>query len=65
MRPFVWLSQVHKTPLQMRASSLFYLMRVMYHQQQLSIVIERDNIPCVLDLVSFIEILATINLYYM
>ena len=48
----------------MRASSLFSLLRVLYHQHQLFIVIERENIPCVLDGVLFIEILATINLYY-
>ena len=64
MRPFVWSSHVHKTPLQIRASSLFYLMHVLYHPHQLFNVIERENILCVLDRASFIEILAMINLYY-
>ena len=41
-----------------------YLMRLLYHYHQLFIVIERENISCVLDRVSFIELLATFNLYY-
>ena len=44
LRPFVWSSHSHKTPLQMRASSLFYLMHLMYHYHQLFIDIERENI---------------------
>ena len=60
MRPFAWSSQVHKRLLQMRASSLFSLLLVLYHQHQLFIVIERKNIPCVFHHVSFIELLAMI-----
>ena len=54
----------HGTPLQLRASSLFYLMRLLYHYPQLFIDLEREKISCVLARVSSIEILATINLYY-
>ena len=66
MRPFVWSSHIHKTSLQIWVSSLslLYLMRLLYHYHQLFIDIERQNILCVLDRVSFIELLATINLYY-
>ena len=63
MRPLVWSSHFHRTPLQMQASSLFYLVRILYHHQ-LFIDIKRENLYCVLDRVSFIEILAMINLYY-
>ena len=59
MRPFVWSSHTQE----IWASYLFYLMRILYHQRQLFNVIERENIPYVLVHVSFIEILATINLY--
>ena len=31
IRPFVWSSHIHKTMLQIRAHSLFYLMRLLYH----------------------------------
>ena len=48
----------------MRAGSLFYLTSVLYHQHQLFIVIERENIPCVLHRVSFIELLAMINQFH-
>ena len=43
--------------------SLFYLMHLLYLYHQLFIDIERENIPCVLDRVSFIVILAMIYLY--
>ena len=60
MRPLVWPSHVHKTPLQIRASSLFYLLHVLYQKHQLFIDIERENILSVLDCVSFIEIVSLI-----
>ena len=44
MRLLVWSSHIHKTPLQMWASSLFYLMRVLDHQHQVFIVIERETL---------------------
>ena len=37
MRPFCLVSHIHKMPLQMWASSLFYLMRLLYHYHQLFI----------------------------
>ena len=39
-------------------------MRLLYLYHHLFIDIERENILCVLNRVSFIELLATINLYY-
>ena len=44
MRPFVWSSHTRKMPLQIWASSLFYLMHLLYHYDQLFIDIERENI---------------------
>ena len=64
MRPFVWSSHIHKAPLKIRESSLFCHTHHLYLCQQLLIDIERENILCILDCVSFIEIPATINLYY-
>ena len=64
MRPFVQSGHIHKTPLKLRASSLFYLTHLLHLYHQLFIDVKRENILCVLDLVSFIKILATINLYY-
>ena len=40
MRPFVWSSHFHNTPLQLLASSLFYLMRLLHLYRQLFIDIE-------------------------
>ena len=68
MRPFVWVSHIHKTLLQIRASSLFYLMRLLYHYHKLFIDIKRENVLCVIDRVSFIELLAMIrasHLFYL
>ena len=76
MRPFVWSSQIHKMSLQIWVSSFFYLVHLLYHYHQsfidiereniyqLFIDIKRENILCVLDRVSFIEVLAMTNLYY-
>ena len=64
MRPFVQSGHIHKTPLKLWASSLFYLTHLLHLYHQLFIDVKRENILCVLDLVSFIKILATINLYY-
>ena len=44
--------------------SLFYLMHLLYLYHQLFIDIKRENIPCVLDRVSFIVILAMIYPYF-
>ena len=45
--PFVWSSHTHKMTLQVRGSSLFYLMHLLYHYHQLFIDIERENLfPC-------------------
>ena len=38
MGPFVLYSHLHKTLLQIRASSFFYLMRLLYHNHQLLII---------------------------
>ena len=61
IRPFVWSSHFHKMGLQIRASSLVYLMHFLNLYHQLFIDIEREKISCVLDRVSFIELLATIK----
>ena len=34
MRPLVWSSHIHKTPLQILASSLCYLVHFLYHYHQ-------------------------------
>ena len=34
MRPRVWSSYIHKAPLQIRASSLFYLLCLLYHYRK-------------------------------
>ena len=42
-RPFVWSSHIHKTPQQIRACSLFYLLDLLYHYQQQFIGVERED----------------------
>ena len=44
MRLFVWSGHIHKTPLQIWVSSLFYFMCLLYHYYQFFIDIERENI---------------------
>ena len=50
-------------PLQICGPALFYLMHLLYQYHQLFIDIKRENISCVFEHVSFIKLLATINLY--
>ena len=54
---YKWSSHIHKTSLNIRASSLFYITHLLYLYHQLFMDIEGENILCGLDCVSFIEIL--------